>query len=35
VFALAWRAADVLRVERRAPLATQSGKILHVRATPS
>ena len=35
VFALAWRAGDVVRVERRAPLATQSGKILHVRATPS
>jgi hypothetical protein len=34
VFALAWRAGDVLRVERRAPFATQSGKILHVRANP-
>ena len=35
VFALAWRTGDVLRVERQAPLATRSGKILHVRATSS
>jgi hypothetical protein len=30
VMGLAWRGADLLRVERRAPLSTGSGKILHL-----
>jgi hypothetical protein len=30
IMALAWREGDVLRVERRAPYVTPSGKILHV-----
>jgi hypothetical protein len=30
VMALAWRAADLVRIDRRAPLATRSGKILHL-----
>ena len=29
---LAWREAGLLRVERRAPLVTASGKILHLHA---
>jgi hypothetical protein len=32
VMGLAWRDAGFLRVERRPPLATESGKILHVHA---
>ncbi len=32
VMGLAWRDAGLLRVERRAPLATASGKILHLHA---
>jgi hypothetical protein len=32
VMSLAWRDARLLRVERRAPLATASGKILHLHA---
>jgi hypothetical protein len=32
VMGLAWRDAGLLRVERRAPLATVSGKILHLHA---
>jgi hypothetical protein len=38
VMALQWRQAGLLRVERRPPLATRSGKILHlhqVRALPA
>ena len=31
VMGLAWRGANILRVERRPPLPTPSGKILHVR----
>jgi hypothetical protein len=37
VMGLAWRGAGVLRVERRAPVATETGKILHFhvdRGTP-
>jgi hypothetical protein len=34
VMALHWRHAGILRVERRAPLATSSGKILHIWAKP-
>ncbi len=30
VMELAWRTADLLRVERRAPLVTPSGKVLHL-----
>ena len=33
VMGLAWRHAEVLRVERRAPLATATGKILHLHRT--
>jgi hypothetical protein len=33
VMALAWREGHVLRVERRAPLVTASGKILHLHAS--
>jgi hypothetical protein len=32
VMSLAWREAGLLRVERREPLATRSGKILHLHA---
>jgi hypothetical protein len=32
VMGLAWRDADLLRVERRVPLVTASGKILHLHA---
>jgi len=34
VMGLAWRDADLLRVERRAPLTTSSGKILHLHQVP-
>lgn len=30
VMELLWRDADFLRVERRAPLTTHSGKVLHL-----
>jgi hypothetical protein len=30
VMGLAWRAGDIVRVERRSPLSTASGKILHL-----
>ncbi len=30
VMAMAWRGADLLRVERRPPLQTAAGKILHL-----
>ncbi len=33
VMGLAWREADVLRVERRAPICTATGKILHFHRT--
>jgi hypothetical protein len=33
VMGLAWREANLLRVERRQPLATRSGKILHLHAS--
>jgi hypothetical protein len=35
VMALQWRQAGFLRVERQAPLATPSGKILHLWANPA
>ena len=35
VMGLAWRDVGLLRVERRAPLATASGKILHLHAIGS
>ncbi len=34
VMGLAWREGKILRVERRPPLATGSGKILHLHVTP-
>ncbi len=34
VMGLAWRGADLLRVERRTPLTTPSGKILHLHQVP-
>ncbi|MBI4574508.1 MAG: hypothetical protein HY713_14620 [candidate division NC10 bacterium] len=34
VMGLAWRDADLLRVERRTPLTTSSGKILHLHQVP-
>ena len=30
-----WRESDLLQVERRAPFAGPTGKILHVHVTPS
>jgi hypothetical protein len=35
VMALQWRDGRVVRVERRAPLATRTGKILHLRMGPA
>lgn len=35
VMGLAWRDAGLLRVERRAPLVTAAGKILHLHAGPA
>jgi hypothetical protein len=35
VMGLAWRDAGLLRVERRVPLVTASGKILHLHAAPA
>jgi hypothetical protein len=35
VMGLAWHEGHVLRVERRAPLMTSSGKILHLHASGS
>jgi len=35
VMVMAWRAAGLVRVERRAPLPTGAGKVLHVRRSPA
>jgi hypothetical protein len=35
VMALAWRGANLVKVDRRAPLTTRSGKILHLHSIPT